>query len=407
MEFLPHQITTAKKALSILSDLGVVYINGQPRSGKTATALRVAETAKLDRWLILTKKNAIEGWTKFIEDTELNLSKSYHVINYEQVGKLKDNKATLKVNPKNYDGVILDEGHNYGAFPKPSNRVKLTRLLAYQLPLIVLSGTPIVESANTIYHQLWISKYSPFKFKNFYDFFRVYGKPYFIRAGGRDINQYDRFKPELLKEIEKFTVYMSQEDAGINIQVQDELHYVTLSKEHTYLYNELQKHQLVNFTSPKHNFTLVCDSVMKLRTSLHMLESGVIKVEDTYYDLGYDTKIQYILDNFGDTKDVGIMCHFIGERNKLENYFNHASIYSSNAHAEGVDLSHLKHFIILSSDYSGAKFIQRRERIANINGSNSTTVHHILVKGAISEQVYKTTSNKRDFNNKVFRPTDI
>jgi len=404
MDFLPHQITKAEEALVVLRKHLVVYINGKPRSGKTATAIKVAEDSKLDRWLVLTKKAAISGWLKFTTDEGLQLAKSYHVINYEQVGRMVKGKAIMKVNPSDYDGIILDEAHNYGAFPKPSGRVKLTRFVSHNKPLICLSGTPVIESANSIYHQLWITKYSPFgRFKSFYDFFRVYGRPYYIKAAGRDINQYDKFKPELLEELKKFTIYMSQEDAGIVGEAVDILHYVDLAVEQRSLYNELQEHQLISVQG----YTLVCDTVMKLRTSLHMLESGVMKIDDEYIDLGYNAKIDYILSEFGDSEDIGIMCHFIGERNKLESVFKRAKIYSSNAHAEGVDLSHLRHFIILSSDYSGAKFVQRRERIMNINGSNTTKVHHILVKGAISEQVYKATSKKMDFNNAVFTRTSL
>jgi ERCC4-related helicase len=118
--------------------------------------------------------------------------------------------------------------------------------------------------------------------------------------------------------------------------------------------------------------------------------------------LGNREKIDYVKETFGDSDDIGIMCHFIGERELLSKHFSRAKLYSSSAHAEGVDLSHLKHFIIYSSDYSGSKFIQRRDRIVNINGSNTNTVHHLLVKGAISEQVYNKVSKKEDFNNKTY-----
>ena len=101
------------------------------------------------------------------------------------------------------------------------------------------------------------------------------------------------------------------------------------------------------------------------------------------------------------------MCHFVEERLIADREFKYANIYSSTSHAEGVDLSHLKYFIIMSSAYSGSKFIQRRDRIINTNGSNTLDVHHILVKGAISEQVYKKVSKKEDFNNSTYMPTTL
>ena len=277
------------------------------------------------------------------------------------------------------------------------------------MPHIHLSGTAVVESPCSIYHQMFISKYTPFKHKNFYRFHDEFGIKYYIKAQGRDIAQYDRFKPELLDRINEFTVYMTQEDAGISrdLQAVDKVHYVTLNESTKMLYNELQEHQIASVCSNDCRYDLVCDSVMKLRTSLHMIESGVVKVDDQYLMLGNTEKVDYIKDTFGDSEDIGIMCHFVGERKLLEKEFKHAKIYSSSSHAEGVDLSHLKSFIILSSDYSGAKFIQRRDRIINVNGSNTLEVHHILVKGAISEQVYKKVSKKEDFNNSTYARTAI
>ena len=402
-----HQLEFADKCYKILKEVGYVYLAGKPRSGKTYTAILTAEKSdKINNVLVLTKKAAISGWHKFIDNNKL-LKHTYYVTNYEQVGTFKSGRFNLKLNPDDYDFVIIDESHNLGTLPKPSNRVKCIRKLCWNMPHMHLSGTAIVESPNSIYHQMCISKYSPFRYKNFYDFFRVYGKPYYIKAAGRDIAQYDKYKPELLPLIDEFTVYMTQEDAGISedMQANDVIHYVELKDSTKQLYNKLQKDNIIEIsldTSTNKSVKLVCDSTMKLRTSLHMLESGVAKVGDEYIEIGNKEKIDYVLSRFGDRNDTGIMCHFIGERNMLRRYFRFASIYSSNAHSEGVDLSHLKNFVIFSSDYSGSKFIQRRERIINTEGSNTLEVHHILVKGAISEQVYKRVSKKQDFNNSTY-----
>lgn len=399
MRPLDYQISNAKKIYEIFKDLNYVYIQGKPRSGKTPTSLVVASMTKAKSVLVLCPKGAKDGWYKFLEDDEFmsHINKKVYVHHYEQIGKVKDKKITLSLNPKNYDLVIVDESHNFGKLGKPSNRILLLKALCRNLPHIHLSGTAIIESPCSIYHQMAISKYSPFNHTNFYNFHREYGIPYYIKVAGRTINQYDKYKPELLDEIKKFSYYITQEDAGIKLTANDKLHYVKLSPNTVNLYKRLEK------TRALKEYGLIADTVMKLRTSLHMLESGVIRVDDKYIEIpGSNEKIEYILNTFGDTEDVGIMCHFVGERQKLSKYFKKAKIYSSTAHAEGVDLSHLKHFVILSSGYSGAKFVQRRERIINIKGSRSTIVNHILVKSSISEKIYNTVSKKRDFNNKTY-----
>lgn len=393
----PHQIQKAEDLWNILKVKGYAYLAGKPRSGKTLTAILCAEKSnKISSVLVLTKKNAITGWLPFIEGRK----HKYTVINYEQVGSIDGARFNLKLNPKDYQLVIIDESHSIGAFPKPSNRQRVICRTCWDMPHIHLSGTAIVESPCSIFHQMNISKFTPFTFKNFYDFHRVYGEPYFIKVHGKDMAQYDRYKPNLLEAIDKFTVYMTQEDAGIDksLQAEDVIHYVELNQETKDLYNKLQDNQILRLPIGD----IVADTTMKLRVSLHMLESGVCKIEDDYFMLGNTEKVEYIKNKFGDKETVGIMCHFVGERLLLEKHFTKAKIYSSNAHSEGVDLSHLSSFIILSSDYSGSKFIQRRERIINMNGSNTLQVHHIIVKKAISEQVYKRVSKKQDFNNETY-----
>ena len=407
----PHQVEFADKLYAMMKVKGYAYLAGKPRSGKTLTAILTAEKSdKINNVLVLTKKAAISGWEKFTKGMELK--HSYHVINYEQAHKTIAGE---------YDFVIIDESHNLGTLGKPSQRIKTIKKLCWNMPHIHLSGTAIVESPCGIYHQMSISKFSPFKQKNFYDFHRVYGTPYSIKAAGRDINQYDKANSLLMPKINEFTIYMTQEDAGIDktMQAVDKLHYVELNKPTKDLYNLIQKDNIAKvFTNMFFNLKpignlledskdLVCDTVMKLRTSLHMLESGIAKVDDEYIYLGNTEKIDYIKETFGDEETTGIMCHFVGERKLLEKHFKKAKIYSSSAHAEGVDLSHLSNFVIMSSDYSGSKFIQRRDRIINTEGSNTLTVHHIMVKKAISEQVYKKVSKKEDFNNSTYETATL
>jgi hypothetical protein len=403
MQPYKHQEEFAEKLWQILKVKGYVYLAGKPRSGKTYTSILTAEKSdKIKSVIVLTKKAAIPGWMKFLDGNE-SLKHNYTVTNYEQIGTFDK----LKFRPEDYQLAIIDESHNIGAFPKPSGRYKAIRKLCANIPHIHLSGTAMVESQASIYHQMTISKYSPFKHRNFYDFHREFGEPYYIMAGGRQINQYDKTKDSLMPIINDFTVYMTQEDAGIDksLQAIDKLHMVELKQSTVKLYNKLQEDQIITLTLDSETgeeVTIVADTVMKLRTSLHMLESGIVKDGDKYIDIGNNEKVDYIMKEFGDNEDTGIMCHFVGERIKLEKAFKKAKIYSSSSHAEGVDLSHLKNFVILSSDYSGAKFIQRRDRIINTNGSNTLTVHHILVKSAISEQVYKRVSKKEDFNNSTY-----
>jgi hypothetical protein len=384
---LPHQLTKSAEAFKVLQQQGIVYIAGKPRSGKTFTAILTLEKSKkINNVLVLTKKAAISGWEKFTVLSHINFT----VTNYEQIKKVKGD----------FDACIIDESHNLGTVGKPSQRVKDIKGVCYDLPTILLSGTAIVESPNSIYHQCCISKYNPFsQFSTFYKFFSHYGIPSVIHLHGRQIAQYKKARPELLTKIDTFTVYMTQADAGITTEAEDVLHYVQLDPKTVALYKQLEKEDIITIKGRE----LVCDSTMKLRTSLHMMESGVAKIDDNYIDLGNREKYDYIRSNFTLDENTVILAHFIGEQRLLRDLFPKCTVESATSKAEGVSYAWAKEFILFSSGYSGSKYIQRRERIIDVQGSNTTKVHHIIVKGGISDQVQKAVRKKESFNNKTYK----
>ena len=421
MQPLPHQISFSQKLWQILVKNKYAYLAGLPRSGKSMTSLLTLENSKrVKSVLILTKKNAIPGWTKFITDPELTstyLTKEYTVINYEAIGSfvkrthhaktgkpLKKSiiEPKLKLNPDDYDATILDESHVLGKLGKPSNRYLLTKLLVQDKPFIALSGTATVESLMSIYYQMSTSTHTPFPQPNFYRFHDEWGikatKPIGYK---QEANDYSIPKPELQAYIDSWTLYMTQADAGISesVQAKHELHYVTLTNQTKVYYNQLQSDKLLEH--PK--ALIIADTTMKLRTSLHMLESGITKLNDQYIELGNTEKIDYIKQNFNITTSSVILAHYIGEQQLLQRHFPQAIVSSTTSKAEGVDYSFADNFILFSTGYSGSKFIQVLERGVNVNNINQPVVHHILVKNAISGQVYETVSNKKTFNDQTYK----
>ena len=377
MKPLPHQVEKSLEVYNILQDKGIVYLAGAVRSGKTLTVILAAEKTKAKNILVLTKKAAISGWHKFDD----NMTKNYHITNYEQAHKLLD---------KSFDLVIVDESHANGQVGKPSLRVKNIRKLAYDLPVILMSGTPHIETKASLYHQMCITKYSPFyRYPNFYRFFDQFGIITTQWMGGVQRKVYKTTRPELDAVIDPYFVTMTQADAGIEHTSQEQVHYIDLSEGTKEIYNKLMRDRIAVIDGER----VVCDTDMKLRMTLHQLETG-------------EEKFKYIEDHFP-TGKVGVMSHFITERTALAKRLPYVEVYSSNKHKEGVDLSHLDHFIILSGDYSGAGHAQRIERNVNINNTKAAVVHHLLVKDGISDQVFKAVSNKRDFNNKTFKKVRI
>ena len=360
---------------------------------------------------------------KIINDVDLQanyLTKQYTVLNYEALGSIKDRTHSksgvllkkpipyfaLKINPEDYDALIIDEVHKLSKVGKPSPRYKILKEVTGDKPFIAMSGTTLVETPCAVYYQMSISTHTPFPQKNFYRFCDDWCVPTMKKiSSDREVNDYTVPKAELMKYIDTFTIYGTQEDAGISADLQstDKLHYVKLSPYLKTKYNTLQTDRILQLGDD----VVVADSIMKLRTSLHQMESSLVIAESGPISLGTTEKIDYLNDNFSMNEDTVILAYYKAEQDLLAKHFPICTVDSVTKKAEGVDYSHAKEFIIYSMGFSGSKGIQVKERIINVNGSNTTTVHCLLVKNGISEQVYKCVLKKVNFNDSTYLPKEV
>lgn len=389
-----YQIKLSEHGLAVLNKYMIVYYAMEERTGKTLTALLVAEASNAERVLIITKKKPVADWLKTLKAWKH--TKQYEVINYHNAHKM--DRADL---------IILDEAHNYiSAYPKPGKIWKEIKALTINTPIIFLSATPYAQGPQMLYNQFNLSNWSPWvHYKNFYQWFKRYGNPYKVEINGIEITQYDRCKvDEVIDSCKHLFITKTRAELGFEHEPEDKLHYISLSPAAKYVYNELLEHNIVELKAGM----LVCDTTSKLRFALHMLEGGTAKLDNERIILVNKEKIDYILANFGDTEDTVIMYNYIAEEAKLKQYFKKAKILQATSYSEGIDLSMYRHLIIYSQDFSTARHNQRRARQANMLRKEPITVHHLLVKKAISEQVYKTVSiNKRNFVDSVFTRSKI
>lgn len=384
-----HQLEISNKAYNILKNKGLVYLSMEERTGKTLTSLLCAEKTKAKKILIITKKKAINGWIDTLK--KIKKTKEYVVINYE---------STHKLVYTNFNLTILDEAHvNLGSYPKLGKRAKEIQKITYNMPIIYLSATPSAQSHSQLYHQFFMTKYSPFrKYKNFYKWFADYGIKKSIWLNGREMAQYDK-TIDVLKDIKDLFISYTRKELGFIQEPKDIIHFIKLDTYTKIIYKELEDHQI----SYINNIPIVADTSMSLMTKLHQIEGGTIKTEKEDILLINEEKIAYILNSFGDTNDIVIFYHYQAEKEKLEKHFKNIKILQATAFAEGIDLSMYKTLIVYSMDFSTARYTQRRARQANINRKENINVHFLLVKGGISEQVYNTVAiNKKNFVNKFY-----
>lgn len=392
-----HQLEIADKAYEVLQSNAIVYLSMEERTGKTLTSLLVCEKSKAKNILIVTKKKALEGWEDTLKKYK-GITKKYTSINYESIHKLD--------NPKGFDLIIIDEAHaNLSSYPTISKTWKKVYECTKGKPIIFLSATPSAQTYAQLFHQLKLSNWSPWaKYKNFYDWFNKYGILKVIFLAGRQIKQYNEVHTEMVwEDVKHLFISYTRQELGFKHEPNDVLHYIELDKETKDMYNELNKHSVIK------EFEYIADTPMKLLVGLHQLEGGTLKVDvDRSELLRTDEKIRYIKRVFGDVPSLVIFYHYKQEELKLKSSFSKATILQATSFAEGVDLSMYETLVIYSMDFSTARYSQRRARQANMRRESEINVHYLLVKGAISEQVYQTVAvNKSNFIDKYFNREDL
>ena len=423
MRIVPRkeQINGAKVAVKNLRKYAIHYIAWEERTGKSLTGLLAIEDTTATHCLIITKAKAKKDWYQLLLDYPHN--KVYELITYGMVSKYRGKP----------DIIILDEAHNYiSGYPKPSATWKSVRKLIFGLPIIYMSATPHAQGLQLLYHQLALSKWSPFNmYSNFYTWFKVFGEPYTIKVGSYDRPQYDRVNVDKVRRnVDHLFDTKTRKELGFKHEPEDSIKWIELDHVTKDIYNKIVEDNVLVVAGN----TVLYDSTMKLRSGLHMIEGGTIKLtlshrpaedirlimvskENTapkgepkaylyhcYYELGNIEKISYIKGRWGDNKNVAIMYNYKGEKIILERHFKNAQVLQATSNAEGVELSHIRHLVIYSQDFSTARHTQRRARQASKSRQHEIDVNFLLVKKGISHQVYKTVSlNKKNFVDSRFK----
>jgi hypothetical protein len=391
-----YQTEISHKANIILKEKRIVYLMMQVRTGKTLTALETAKLYGANNVLFLTKKKAISS----IESDYTNFGYTFNltVTNDEQLANIEGN----------FDLIIHDEHHRFGAFPKPSKRVKEFKLKYSRVPMIFLSGTPASESYSQMYHQFWISSYSPFKDVNFYKWSKTFVNVKQKNMGYAMINDYSDAKIALIDEvIQPYIIKFTQEQSGFESKVKEHvIYYPTLCRN---LIERLEKDLIIE---GKEN-VILADSGAKLMQKVHQLENGTIKFESGKSMILNTRKAEFIKDYF-DGKKLAIFYYYVEELELLKLVFPNSTsdlneFNTSNKHyigqqyssALGVNLSNAHCLVFYNFGFSGTNFIQSIDRLTT-KERKENDVFFIFGKDSLTEKIYKTVSQKKNFTLKQY-----
>jgi hypothetical protein len=263
MQPRPYQIDISNRAADIIRKYGLVYLAMQVRTGKTVTALLTAEKVGAGVILFLTKKKVISG---ILDDhKQLGLKADIIVTNYENIHHVK----------QPFDIVICDEAHGLGQYPKPAQRVKKLKELCKGKPIIYLSGTPTPESYSQIFHQFYISSFSPFKdYINFYKWAKDYVDIRLKYFKGLKVNDYSNANQIKIKQMtDHLIIPFTQAEAGFKAEVQELTVGIKMEPSTYYLADKIKKDRVY---IGRDGNVVMADTGAKLLSKLHQIYTGTV-----------------------------------------------------------------------------------------------------------------------------------
>jgi hypothetical protein len=393
-----YQEQIASRALPILKENKIVYLSVAVRCGKTLMSLEIAKLYGANNVLFLTKKKAISSIQSDYNEFGYDKHFSMAVVNDESMHKIEGE----------FDLVIHDEHHRFGAFPKPGKYAKEFKKLFSHLPMIFLSGTMSPESYSQIYHQYWVSKMSPFlRYVNFYkwaaDFVKVKQK----HLGYGIVNDYSDANIVKIKEFtEKYTISYTQEQAGFKSKINEDILYVTM-KDSTYDMCAKLKKDLVLQGKDE---VILADTSVKLMQKLHQMYSGTVKFESGNSMVIDTSKAEFIKKRFGSNK-IGIFYKFIEEFNALKQVFGEENLTNNleefdttdknialqiQSGREGVSLKNADALIFYNIDFSATSYWQARDRLVTMDRLENN-VYWIFARNGIEDSIYKSVVAKKNY----------
>lgn len=401
MELRQYQKEIAEKATEILTRLKIVYLCCEVRTGKTLMALETAKLFGSKKVLFLTKKKAINS---ILSDFKaFNYQYDLTVINNESVHLIKEK----------YDLIISDEHHRNGAFPKPNNATKIIKEKFSHLPMIFLSGTPTPESYSQIYHQFWLSNYTPFKdYINFYKWAKDYVNVKKKYLGYAEVNDYsDAYQDRIKKLTQKYMITFTQEQAGFETKVNETILEVEMKPIIYNIAKVLKKDKL--FKGSKD--LILGDTAVKLMSKLHQLYSGTCILESGNGIVLDNSKLVFINEKFKNNK-IAIFYKFQMELEMIKGFygddvcFDLETFDTTNKNIalqiisgrEGISLKNADYLIYLTPDFSATSYWQSRDRLTTMDRKENN-VFWIFAKQGIESYIYKSIMSKKNYTLSQFK----
>ena len=403
-ELRDYQVENSLKGFKILSKYNLVYLSMQVRTGKSVTSMEIARLYGAKNVLFLTKKKAMSSIQSDYEDFGYAEHFSIMIVNDESMHKIVGD----------FDLVIHDEHHRFGAFPKPGTSTKLFKDKYASKPMIFLSGTPCPESFSQIYHQFWVSIYSPwYGYKNFYKWANDYVNVKQKKINSFMINDYTAgIEDKIMADISKYMVTFTQEQAGFTSKIEEEVLYVKMKPQTYQLTNKLLKDLVIEGKDE----VILGDTPAKLLQKIHQLYSGTVKFESGNSMILDTTKAEFIKQRFAGKK-IGIFYVFKEELNALKQVFGDMLTTDLDefdftekevialqivSGREGISLRNADYLVFYNIQHSAVSYIQSKDRMSTIDRL-SNKIYWVFSDGGIEDKIYKVVKSKMKYTTNIFK----
>lgn len=412
----PHQDRAASEIEARLKAHAFAYLTGEVRTGKTITVLATAQRMGFRAVLVVTKKKAIKSIEK--DAAALGYGEAVTVTNYEALHKLPALSWGL---------LIVDEAHCVGAYPKPSARWK-NLMQVRRSALVLMSGTPSPESFSQLYHQYALAGKPWGMFNNFYRWANAgYVDVRQKRVGtGQTVNDYTRANEvRIMAEIAPYVVRITQAEAGITTEIQEQVHVVPMSDRTRRLMRRIAKDGVIGRLGMRQ---VIADTGASRMSKLRQIAGGTVKWErqrvggdgvltapeggSTCFDR---SKVDYIQRTF--TGKTAILYTFIAEGDMLREAYgdratdspevfnadpNKVFIGQVQSSREGVNLSSADDVVFYGIDYAALSYLQARDRASYIGRTRANRVHWIFAEGSLEPMVFRVVRGKESYTIKHY-----
>ena len=399
-----YQVENASNGVNILKDKKIVYLCMSVRTGKTATSMEIARLYGANKVLFLTKKIAMNSIKSDYDKFGYAKYFSIDVMNDESMHKLNGD----------YDLVIHDEHHRFGAVPKPGKATKTFKKMFGHLPMIFLSGTPTPEGYSQIYHQYWVSAYSPFsRYTNFYKWAKDFVIPEVKYTSHGPAACYKNAYIDRIEPITNpYVITYTQEQAGFESVIEEECLYVDMKPSTYSMCDRLIKDLIIQGKDE----VILADTSVKLQQKLHQMYSGTVKFESGNAMVIDYSKAEFIRDRFKGVK-IGIFYKFIAELEALRQVFGVENLttdldeFNSTDKSialqiisgrEGISLQNAEFLVFYNIDFSATSYWQGRDRMTTMD-RKFNKIYWIFSAKGIERKIYKSVMNKKSYTLSHFK----